>query len=104
MPSYFPPKKNTAYTCYISLISQANTKVMQSTPTLASGDFKVSIDGGTLNNLTTLPSVSPASSKMVVVSLTSSEMNGDNITLVCSDAARGVVRSGTEPANHSAAA
>lgn len=87
MPSYFPPKKNTAYTCYISLISQANTKVMQSSPTLATGDFKVSIDGGTLTNLTTLPSVSPASSKMVVVSLSSSEMNGDNITIVCSDAA-----------------
>ena len=87
MPSYFPPKKNTAYTCYISLISQANTKVMQSSPTLETGDFKVSIDGGTLTNLTTLPSVSPASSKMVVVSLSSSEMNGDNITIVCSDAA-----------------
>ncbi len=87
MPSYFPPKKNTAYTCYISLISQANTKVMQSSPTLATGDFKVSIDGGTLTNLTTLPSVSPASSKMVVVSLSPSEMNGDNITIVCSDAA-----------------
>lgn len=71
---------------YIGLPSQANPNIFQSNPTLASGDFKVSTDGGSLGNPATLPTVTPASGKMVKVSLSSGEMNGDNITLVCSDA------------------
>lgn len=86
MPSYVPPKKNTEYIFYVALASQANANTFQSNPTLAAGDFKVSIDGGTLNNLATLPSVSPASSKMVKITLSASEMNGDNITVVGADA------------------
>lgn len=87
MPSYFPPKKNTAFIFYAALVSQANTKVNQSNPTIAAGDFKVSIDGGALANLATIPAVTPASSVMVKFSLSTSEMNGDNITIVCIDAA-----------------
>lgn len=87
MPSYQPPKYATAYILYVSLVDQSNTKVFKGTPTLASGDFKVSIDGGTLNNLATLPTNTPASSKMVKISLSSAEMTGDNITVVGSDAA-----------------
>lgn len=83
----FPAKKNAAYVMYISLPDLANAGLMKSTPTLAAGDFKVSIDGGSLTNLTTLPTNTPASSKMVKISLSASEMNGDNITVVCSDAA-----------------
>jgi len=82
-----PAKKNTAFIFYMGLVSQANTKTMQSNPTLAAGDFKVSTDGGALTNLTTLPTVTPASGKMIKVSLSASEMNGDNVTVVCSDAA-----------------
>lgn len=87
MPSYVTPKKGVAFIIYISLPSMASPGLMQSNPTLASGDFKVSIDGGALSNLATLPTVTPASSKMVKISLSTSEMNGDNITVVCSDAA-----------------
>jgi hypothetical protein len=87
MATQVPPKKNAAFTLYVSLVSQANTKVMQSNPTLASGDVKVSTDGAALANLTTLPVVTPASSKAVKVDLSASEMNGDNIVLIFSDAA-----------------
>lgn len=87
MPTYFPPKKNTQYIFYISLASQTSAVIMQSSPTIAAGDFKVSIDGGALANLGTLPVVTPAASKMVKVTLSTSEMNGDNITFVASDAA-----------------
>lgn len=87
MTSYVTPKKNTAFIFYAGLPSQASPGTFQSNPTLAAGDFKVSIDGGALANLTTLPTVTPASGKMVKFSLSSSEMNGDNITVVCSDAA-----------------
>jgi len=87
MPSYIPPKKNTAFRFYVSLTSQADTKSFQSNPTLASGDVKVSIDGGAFANITTLPSASPASSKVLQVDLSTSEMNGDNIVVLFSDAA-----------------
>lgn len=87
MPSYVTPKKNTAFRCYVSLASQSSTHIMQSNPTLASGDVKVSTDGGALANLTTLPSVAPASSKLVQVDLSASEMNGDNIMVIFSDQA-----------------
>jgi hypothetical protein len=86
MTTYIPPKKSVEYIFYMGLVSQS-TGQFQSNPTLAAGDFKVSIDGGALNNLGTLPAVTPAASKMVKVTLANTEMNGDNITVVASDAA-----------------
>lgn len=86
MASYVTPKKNTAFITYVSLVSQADTRLVKSNATLATGDFKVSIDGGALANLATLPTVTPASGPMVKISLGTAEMNGDNITVVCSDA------------------
>ncbi|MCP5096197.1 MAG: hypothetical protein GY943_11640, partial [Chloroflexi bacterium] len=55
--------------------------------TLAAGDVQVSTDGGALGNLGTLPVVTPAGSKMVKVTLSAAEMDGDNATVVFSDAA-----------------
>lgn len=86
MTSYNPPVKGAEYIFYVSLRSQANTKVFQSNPTLASGDVKVSKDGGALANLTTLPAVTPASSKLVKVTVSATEMNADNVTVIFSDA------------------
>lgn len=85
--SYVPPKKNTAYVFYVGLVSQADTKLLQVNPTIAAGDFKVSIDGGALANPASIPAVTPAGSRMVQISLSAAEMNGDNITVVMSDAA-----------------
>lgn len=87
MASYVTPKKNASFVFYIGLVSQANTKTLQSSATIASGDFKVSTDGGALANLGTLPSVDPASSKAVKITLSAAEMNGDNIVVIASDAA-----------------
>jgi hypothetical protein len=86
MASYVVPKKGVEFIFYIGLDSVATAGAFQANPTLASGDFKVSIDGGTLANLATLPTVTPTSGKMVKVTLSTSEMNGDNVTVVCSDA------------------
>ena len=86
MTSYVTPKKNSEYIFYVSLPAQAGN-TMQSNPTLASGDFKVSKDGGALANLTTLPTVTPASGKMVKITVSATEMNADNVTIVASDAA-----------------
>lgn len=87
MTSYVTPKKNAAFILYVGLEDQANAGLFKAAPTLATGDFKVSIDGGTLNNLTDLPTVTPTGGRMVKITLTAAEMNGDNVTVVCSDAA-----------------
>lgn len=87
MPSYVSPKKNTAFVFSLSLLSQASAHTFQTNPTLAVGDVKVSIDGGALANLTTLPTVTPAGGKLVRIALAAAEMNGDNVTLVFSDVA-----------------
>lgn len=87
MPSYVTAKKNTEYIFYISLVSQSNTKLLQANPTLAAGDIKVSTDGSAEGNVSTLPVVTPAGSKRVKVTVSASEMNGDNIQVTFSDAA-----------------
>lgn len=63
----------------------ANAGSFKSSPTIASGDFKVDKDGGGLNNLGTLPSVDPASSVLVKITLSATEMNADVVTVVCID-------------------
>ena len=87
MPSYVTPKINTAFIFYISLVSQADTKIMQANPTLAAGDVKVAVDDAAPANLATLPAVDADFTKRVKVSLSTAEMNGDNITIIFSDAA-----------------
>lgn len=87
MATYVPAKINTALIVYVDLVSQANTKLFQVAPTIAAGDFKVSIDGGAYANLATLPVVTPAAGSTVKISLSAAEMNGDNIHVQCRDAA-----------------
>jgi len=87
MPSFVTPKINTEYIFYVSLVSQADTKLFQANPTIAAGDFKVSTDGAAEANLTTLPVVTPAASKRVKITVSTTEMNGDNVSITASDAA-----------------
>lgn len=87
MASYVTPLRATEFITYVGLSSQADTKIFQANPTLAAGDVKVSIDGGALNNLNTLPAVTPAGGKLVKVLLSAAEMTGDNLQVIFSDAA-----------------
>ena len=87
MASQVPAKKNAAYTFYLGLYSQADTRLLQTNPTLAAGDVKVDIDGAGFANLGTLPVVTPAGGRSVKVVMAAGEMNGDNIQVVFSDAA-----------------
>jgi hypothetical protein len=84
MTSYIPPKKNTAFVFFVSLVSQASSPDFQTNPTLAAGDVKVAIDDGAPANLATLPAVDADFTKRVKVSLSASEMNGDNISVIFS--------------------
>lgn len=82
---YNPPVKGEDFLFRISLEDYANPGNFKSNPTIAAGDFKVDKDAGGLTNLATLPSVSPASSVLVLITLSSTEMNADVVTLVCID-------------------
>jgi len=86
MASNVPPKKNAEFIFYVSLRDQSNTKLFKANPTLAAGDVKVSTDGGAEANIATLPAVTPAGSRRVKVTLSASEMNGDNVQVTFSDA------------------
>lgn len=81
------PIKGVAFTFKVGLEDQANPGLLKADPTLASGDAKVSKDGGAFANLGTLPSASPASGKAILVSLSATEMDADDIVVVMSDAA-----------------
>ncbi len=88
MTSYVTPKKNAEFIYYLpGLPSVANPDIFQVNPTLATGDVKVSIDGGALANLTTLPTVTPAGGTQIKITWSAGEMNGDNITTHFLDAA-----------------
>lgn len=81
------PKKAVAFSFDIGLVDQSTRPTFKANPTLAAGDFKVAKDGGALTNLTDLPTVTPASGKVVNITLTSTEMNADRVTIVAADAA-----------------
>lgn len=87
MPSYVTPKKNTEFIFYISLVSQADTKLMQVNPTLAAADFNVATDDGAPGALNTTPVIDADFTRRVKVTLSASEMNGDNVTFIASDVA-----------------
>jgi hypothetical protein len=81
MASSNPPINGVAFVRYIQLQDMANPGSYKANPTIAAGDFKVSIDGGALANLATLPTVTPAGSTWVKISLSAAEMTGDNISV-----------------------
>jgi hypothetical protein len=82
---YNPPVKGEDFVCRIALQDMANPGSYKASPTLAAGDFKIDKDGGGLNNLATLPSVSPAAGIWVLISLSATEMNADVISIQCID-------------------
>ncbi len=82
---YNPPVKGEDFKIRIALEDMTNPGRFKSAPTIAAGDFKVDKDGGGLSNLATLPSVDPAASKLVLITLSATEMNADVVTVICSD-------------------
>lgn len=82
---YNPPVKGEDFVCRIALEDMNVAGSFKSSPTIAAGDFKVDKDGGGLTNLTTLPSVDPASSVLVKIALSATEMTADVVTIVAID-------------------
>lgn len=82
---YNPPTKGEDFVIRIALSDMSIPGSFKTSPTIASGDFKVDKDGGGLTNLTTLPSVDPAGSALVKITLSATEMNADVVTIVAID-------------------
>lgn len=85
MEQIYGPKKGAAYVAHIALLD-SSTGAIKTTPTIVSGDFKVSKDGGALADLDTLPSESPSGSGIVAVTISATEMNADRVTVRWKDA------------------
>lgn len=79
-----PPNKNEVFVIHITL-EDAATGRCRTNPTIASGDFKISKDGGAFANLATLPVVEPSGSVGVRVELSATEMNADSVLIVAQD-------------------
>lgn len=76
---YNPPKKAEDCIFYIGLEDANNPGSFKANPTIAAGDFQISKDGGAFANLATLPAVTPASGVAVKITLSSTEMDADNV-------------------------
>lgn len=72
-----PPKKSEDFEIVVALVDYANPHKFKDSPTLASGDVKISKDGGAEANLATLPVVEPSGACGVKVAVSSTEMNMD---------------------------
>ena len=83
--TYAPMVRAQTYLIRIGLEDIANPGRLKAGPTIAAGDFKVDIDGAGFTNLATLPSASPAAGRAVLITLSTTETDGDVITLQCVD-------------------
>jgi len=75
------PLQNQIYIFYVALVDVTDHDVWVINPTIAVGDFQVSVDGAAFVNLSTLPIVEPAGSRTVKISLSASEMNGEKVNI-----------------------
>ena len=89
MAEYVLPERAVEYIMYVTLRSQADPDILITNPTIAAGDFKTSKDGAASGNLTTLPVVTPAAGQSVKITLSLTEMTGDNVIVVAEDVAGG---------------
>lgn len=85
MASKLPAVKNAEFIFRCVLFAQSDNQI-KANPTIAAGDWKCSVDGAAFANLTTLPDVDPDTTAQVKVTLSASEMNGDEIMVTAIDA------------------
>lgn len=80
-----PPIRGNAFETYLALWDFSNPGSYKANPTLAVGDVQVSKDGANFANIdaggTNIPSLSPAASRMIKLSLTATEMTADLVVV-----------------------
>lgn len=79
------PVYGDGYDFHVVLQDMANPGSFKANPTLAAGDFKISINGGAFANLTTLPTVEPAAGVAVLITLSGPETEGGSIIVTAID-------------------
>ena len=85
MANVNPPVRAQAWGFDVELADLANPGLYKVNPTLASGDVKISKDNGAEANLASLPTVSPAGSRIVSGVTTGTEMTADKVTITFHD-------------------
>ncbi len=78
---YNPPVKNENFLIRIALDDMSTNGTLRVSPTIAAGDFQVDKDGAGFNNLGTIPAVDPTGTCSVLITLSSTEMNADVVTV-----------------------
>lgn len=78
---YNPPTKGEDFIFRVALADAGVPTDLKANPTIAAGDFKIDKDGGGLTNLATLPSVDPAGSIWVKITLSATEMTADVVSI-----------------------
>ena len=86
MASILPAVRGDEFPFPISLVSQADTDIFQTSVTLAVGDVTVSLDGGGVNNITNLP-VEIGTTGILTVTMTGAQMTADYIVVRFHDVA-----------------
>ena len=86
MATALPPPKGVAFTFYMSLVSQADTDIMQTSVTLAAGDVTYFGDGSALGNVGTLP-VEIGTTGVLACVMANSEMDYDCVVVRFHDVA-----------------
>jgi hypothetical protein len=82
MPTYYnPPTYGEEFSFDISLEDYANPGNFKTNPTLAIGDIQVMKDAGAYANITTLPTVTPAGTDNVPVTLSATEMSASRVKI-----------------------
>ncbi len=81
------PQKSVAFTTDVPLIDKNDSSQFLLNPTIAAGDFKVSVDGGAYGNMDNLPAVTPGASRTVRLIFSANEMSGENLTMLGIDVA-----------------
>lgn len=67
------PYKGLSFQFQIGLEDYFNPGNLKTNPTIAAGDFQISIDGGAYANLNTLPAAAPAGSASVTIVVSNTE-------------------------------
>jgi len=82
---YNPPVKNEDFIIYTAVADMGTPGAFKQNPTVQSGDFMVSKDGGDFASLNTLPTVTPSGYHTIKVTLSNTEMNADNVVIRATD-------------------
>ena len=61
------------YTLEFSLEDQGNAGLWKANPTIAAGDFQISVNGGAFSNVDNIPTVTPAAGRRVALVISAAE-------------------------------